>query len=273
MLKRLVHSLKSLVASFYWLVVIGRWGIDSVFDAVYEGQSRSETFRKIFRDAFGAEYPEEVDTTGFLTVTDLHNAAKYLGVGPGQTFVDLACGRGGASLWVARETGANVVGIDISKVAIKDAKGRIGSFGLDGRADFRVADIAATGIPAGTFDGALSNDALFMVPDKQGAFREAAHILKPGARFAFTTWELDESMRIKDYHPILEQSGFEVELYEACPGWEVRQRAVHEQILANKEKLIQEMGKDAAGVWIMFSQVELPKLPLMRRIFVVARKK
>ena len=242
MLKKIVHSFKSLIASFYWLTTIGQWGINGVFNALYRGQSRSETFRNIYREVFGPEFAEEADATGFLTMTDLRNMAKHLGVGQGNRFVDLACGRGGASLWVARETGADVLGIDISKVAIADAQARIAEFGRQGHAQFQMGDIVATGFPDRTFDAAMSIDALFMVPDKVGTFREAARILKPGARFAFTTWEIDEPMRVKDYRPLLEQFGFRIEIYEALEGWERRQRAVHEQIIANKDKLIEEMG-------------------------------
>ena len=272
MLKKLEHWLKSLLASFYWLTTIGRWGINGVFNSLYKGQSRSETFRNIYRRVFGAEYPEEVDATGFLTMTDLRNFVQHLHVGPGQTFVDLACGRGGPCLWLARETGASVLGIDIAKVAIADAVRRIPDFVPPGQARFQVGDIANTGCPDNAFDAAMSIDALFMVPDKTATVRETFRILKPGARFAFTTWELDEPNRVKDYHPLLEEFGFQIELYEESPDWLRRQRSVHEAVVAEKDKLIEEMGKEAAQVWILFSTIELPKLDHMRRIFVVARK-
>ena len=165
-----------------------------------------------------------------------------------------------------------MLGIDIAKVAIDDANRRIADFVPAGQARFQVGDIAATGCPAAAFDAAMSIDALFMVPDKSGTVRETFRILKPGARFAFTTWELDEPNRVKDYRPLLEEFGFQVELYEESPDWLRRQRSVHEAVVAEKDKLIEEMGKEAAQVWILFSTIELPKLPLMRRIFVVARK-
>jgi ubiquinone/menaquinone biosynthesis C-methylase UbiE len=270
---RFVHWLKSLVASLYWLSTVGHWGINGVFNALYKGQAQSETFRAIYREVFGAEYLEEVDSTGFLTVSELGRFAQDLHVGPGQTFVDLACGRGGATLWLARHTGAGAVGIDIAKVAIADAQRRVASFGVEGRARFETGDIAATRFADATFDAAMSIDALFMVPDKTGTFQETARILKPGAYFAFTTWELDEPQRVKDYRPLLESNGFDVLTYDECAGWLERQRGIHERIVANRDKLIAEMGQEAAKVWISFSQMELPKLKLMKRIYVVARKK
>jgi SAM-dependent methyltransferase len=271
-IKHLLHSLKSLVASVYWLTTMGRWGISGVFDAVYEGQPRSQTFRAIFREVFGNEFPEEVDASGMLTLTDLRNIAADLHVGPGNQVVDLACGRGGATLWVAQATGANFIGIDLSSVAIRDAQRRISEFSPSGRMEFRVGDIAATRLPAASLDGAMSIDALFLVPDKFGTFAEVARILKPQARFAFTTWELDEPARVKDYRPLLTRFGFRVEVYQESPGWLERQRGVHERVLAAQDQLRREMGEAGARVWINCAHFELAKLSLMRRIYVVATK-
>ena len=269
----LVHAIKSLIGSFYWLSAQGRWGVKRVFNDVYQGQPQSDTFRNIFRDVFGDDYPEEADPCGLSTVTDLHNIVRQLGVGKGQTFVDLGCGRGGAGLWVARATGARLIGVDISNVAVEEAQRRIPAFGLDGRAEFRTADFAGTGLPKASLDAAMSVDALYLVPDKTGSVRETARILRPGARFVFTTWDVDLPMMIRDHRPLLHSAGFDVESYETTPDWQRRQRAVHERILEQKEQLIKEMGEDSAKFWIMGAQTELPRLSRMRRILVVARKR
>ena len=113
-LHRIVHWLKSLAASLYWLSTMGKWGVNRVFDGLYRGQPRSETFRNIYREAFGPEFAEEADPSGFLTMTDLANVSRDLNLGPGKTFVDLACGRGGASLWV-REPPARTWSASISR--------------------------------------------------------------------------------------------------------------------------------------------------------------
>ena len=89
----------------------------------------------------------------------------------------------------------------------------------------------------------------------------------------FTTWELDEPFRVKDYRPLLEEAGFEVEMLDETPDWERRQRAILERSIATKEQLMQEMGPEAATMWVHYCETELPKLPLMRRILVVARRR
>lgn len=273
MLARISRTWNSLVSSVYWRTTMGKWGVNGVFNALYEGQPASETFRNIYRDVFGPEFAEEADPCGFLTMTDLNNLVRDLRVGPGKTFADLACGRGGGGLWVARATGASLVGLDISDVAAAQGAARIGSFGLEGRAQFRAADIAATGFPDASFDGAMSIDSLFLVPDKVGAFREAGRILKPGARFCFTTWEVDEPNRVKDYRPLLERFDFAVETYEESPDWRRRQQGVHERILAEKDQIISEMGLDAARFWINGATLELSIIDKMRRIYVVAQRR
>ena len=270
---RASHLVKSLMASVYWFFHQGRWRMRDIFDDVFHGQPQSPTFRGILCEVFGDEYPDEVDPCGFLTKTDLANLVRYLGVGNGQSLADLACGRGGAGLWVARETVANLTGIDLSPVAVRQATGRIASFGMEGRARFQVGDFARTGLPDASFDAAMSIDALYLVADKTGSVQETARILKPDARFVFTTWDVNLPGMIRDHRPILEANGFAVQRYEPTPDWENRQRAVHERVLANQDLLIQEMGEPSARFWIAGAQTELPRLSQMRRILVVAVKR
>jgi SAM-dependent methyltransferase len=273
MFQRIVHSFKSCVGVFFWLVTMRRWGVRDVFNNVYRGQSRSETFREILREVLGDEYAEEADPTGFLSMTDLKNLAHYVAVGKDDTFADVACGRGGAGLWVARETGARLVGIDISEVAVEEARKRIAHFGLEGRAHFQFGDFAATRCASESFDGVISVDALYLVADKTGSIEEMARILRPGARFVCTTWELDERFHVSDYRPLMEKAGFEVEHYEMTPDWEERQRGVHERVLARQEELTHEMGEEAARFWILGAKIELPLLAKMRRVLAVGRKR
>lgn len=269
---RLAHAWKSFVASFYWFCHQGHWGSKGVFNHLYQGHGQSNTFRAILREVFGDDYAAEADPSGFLSMTDLHNLVRYLNVGKDQSLVDLACGRGGAGLWVARETGAKLTGVDISAVAVEEARRRIADFGLEGRAQFQVGDFARTGLPSANFDAAMSVDSLYLVADKTGSLEETARILRPASRFVFTTWDVDLPHMIADHRPLLANAGFTVEHYETTPDWENRQRGVHERILAQQDALIREMGESSARFWILGAQTELPRLSRMRRVLIVARR-
>jgi ubiquinone/menaquinone biosynthesis C-methylase UbiE len=254
------------------------------YSAKYAAHVESPTRQRIRRAVYGEDYPAEADPRSYVTLTELHAIARDLRVGPGQTFIDLGCGQGGPGLWVARETGAAMLGIDLSSTGIARASEHAEEFGVADRARFQVADLASTGLPDASFDAAMSVDVLWSVPDKPGALREAARILKPGARFAFTNWDRDLSPPgyqppLNDHRPLLEQVGFDVETYQVQPDAEVRRRAVYEALVAAEEDLIREMGEDGAAKLMFEAKGTLgltdgiDYLAHSRRIFVVARRR
>ena len=244
----------------------------------------SPTRERIRRDVYGDEYPDEARPRSFLTLTALRRIARELGVGPGQTFIDLGCGQGGPGLWVARETGAALIGIDLSSVGVGRASARASEFGIAERARFEVADLVATGQPATSLDGAISVDVLWAVRDKPAALREVARILRPGARFVFTNWDRDLSPPgypppLSDHRPLLEATGFDIEVYEEQPDGERLRRTYYEQLVAAKSALLRELGEDDAGKILFQAETTLglvdgtDYLAHSRRIFVVARKR
>jgi ubiquinone/menaquinone biosynthesis C-methylase UbiE len=252
------------------------------YSARWSSHDESPTRQRIRREVYGDDYPVEADPRSFVTLTELRAIARDLGVGPGHTIVDLGCGQGGPSLWVARETGAELVGVDLASVGIERAEERAAQVGLGGRAQFLVGDITATGLPESSFDGAMSIDVLWAVPDKLAALKEAARILKPGARLAFTNWDRDRTPPgylppLADHRPLLEQAGFEIETYQAQPDAETKRRAVYETIVAAEQDLMQEMGNEAAARLMFEAKGTLgltdgvDYLAHSRRIYVVAR--
>ena len=258
-------------------------GPTEMFNIFFAGWAKSATVRRIWRQVYGDDYPEEADPASFVTLTDLRRIAREIRVGPGETFVDLACGRGGPGLWVARETGATLIGVDFSQVAVEHAARSAIEFGLAERARFQVGDFGATGLPRAACNGAMSVDALWIVPDKSAATREVARILRPGARFVFTTWDVEVAPpgwppQVTDHRSVLQEAGFVVEAYQETSGWEHCQRAVYESVRRAQANLIAEMGEGAAGALLAEANL-LPGLAdgtdylaHMRRILVVVRK-
>jgi ubiquinone/menaquinone biosynthesis C-methylase UbiE len=257
---------------------------DDAYSARWASHVDSPTRQRIRREIYGDEYPEAVDPRSYLTWTELRHLARDLQVGPGDSFIDLGCGQGGPALWIAQETGASVVGIDLSEVGIARARERAQELGLGDRARFEVGDIVSTGLSDAGFDGAMSVDTLWAVSDKASAIRETARILKPDARFAFTNWDRDRSPPgypppLDDHRPLLEQAGFEVKTYEFQPDAEVKRRAFYERIVAAESDLLKELGEEATKKLMFEAKGTLgftdgvDYLAFSRRIFVVARKR
>lgn len=149
------------------------------FNRSHAARLNSATLERICYDAFGADYPAETNPNAFFSLTTLRNVETALRTGPGDTLVDLGCGHGGPGLWVVQQSGANLIGIDLSPVGVTLAQERAIAIGLGGRAHFQVGDIVTTGLPDASSDAALSLDVLVFVPDKAAAMREVARILRP----------------------------------------------------------------------------------------------
>ena len=257
--------------------------VSAGYDAVYASAMTSATMRRIWHDlAEGPDFPEEFGHISFTTLPELRKIKYHLALGHGDRLLDLGCGLAGPALWMARETGAHLTGVDLSPVAIKAAGERAAELGLDGQAEFRVGSFADTGLEGNSIDGAMSEDALQYAPDKLAAFKEIARILRPGGRFVFTTYEIDRDRaadlpilsvdRVEDYEPVLGAAGFEVRLYEEAPGWPEPMTATYSVLLDARGPLTEEMGEAAVGVLFTELSMTLEQKPYRRRVLAVAAK-
>jgi arsenite methyltransferase len=103
--------------------------------------------------------------------------------GPGETLVDLGCGRGRDLLRAAAAVGPGglAVGVDASAEMIARARAALPA----GASNVRLVrgDLAATGLPPASAHVVVSNCAINHAPDKEAVFREIARLLRPGGRF------------------------------------------------------------------------------------------
>ena len=217
-------------------------------DKVYEAQTRSPTYWAIQKDVYGEEYSPSVNPCGPTALTELQAAATALRVGSRERILDVGCGQGGPGLWLARQTGASLVGIDLSHVALKRALETATGFNLANRAQFCMADLTVIPFKGGFFDGASSFAALFAVEDVSVAFTEIGRVLRSGSRLVFTSWSRSLAPPcypppVEDYRPSLERSGFEVEQHDPVPGAIDRIRSICEKHVAQAEQLEREMGE------------------------------
>lgn len=246
------------------------------FDKIFAKIAASGTLRQIWRGVYADDYPEEASPFSFVTLPELRLIAGALGVDARQRFADIACGQGGPGLWVAQETEASLVGVDSSRSAIEFAAASARRRGMEGRTTFVLADAVATGLPDASLDGAISIDALQLMPDPRAAIAEVARIVKSGAVFSFTTWLALKPVKglahVPDYRPLLEETGFAMESCEEPVDWEERERKVFAQILGSADLLKAEVGEPVAAL-ILKEAASMPDIfPSIRRINVVARK-
>jgi arsenite methyltransferase len=116
---------------------------------------------------------------------------RSLGALPGGVVVDVACGRGESTLQVARATGAQAIGIDLSAVSIAAARRSAEVAGLAASVEFVVGDAEALPLGDGAADAVLCECSFCTFPDKERAAAELARVLKPGGRLALSDMVAD----------------------------------------------------------------------------------
>ena len=110
--------------------------------------------------------------------------------------LDIACGTGWASP-AAAQTGASVVGIDLSPEMIRQAVEK--AAGIHGLR-FALADAEDMPFEDRAFSAILCTNAFHHYPDPVRAIREMARLLAPGGRLVIGDASADETMaRIADF--------------------------------------------------------------------------
>jgi ubiquinone/menaquinone biosynthesis C-methylase UbiE len=112
----------------------------------------------------------------------MHAVAK-MGLEAQDHVLDVGCGIGGASRYLASAIGCRVTGIDLTAAYIAAAEELTRRTGLGDRISYRVASALSMPFQDGAFDAAITIHAAMNIRDRAGLYREVARILKPGAAF------------------------------------------------------------------------------------------
>jgi tocopherol O-methyltransferase len=107
---------------------------------------------------------------------------------PPQNILDVGCGIGGSSLYLAEKFGARVTGITLSPVQANRAQERARTAGLEDRTDFQVANALSMPFEDNSFDFVWSLESGEHMPDKTKFLQECYRVLKPGGKLMLATW-------------------------------------------------------------------------------------
>jgi tocopherol O-methyltransferase len=121
----------------------------------------------------------------------IEHLAQLAGVKPGSDILDIGCGLGAGSLYLARNYNAAVTGITISPVQVEMATKAAASEQLD--AKFLLMDAEAMHFQK-KFDLLWSVESISHYQRREEFFASAAKLLKPGGLFAITDWFKKENL-------------------------------------------------------------------------------
>lgn len=241
------------------------------FDQWYANMAPGSRHDTIQQMALGL--PPELESTSLLPWAGIADVVTALDLHPTDVVVDLACGRGGYGLEVARRTGAELIGVDFAAVAVERARQRAAEVWTDVRAEFRVGDLIATGLPAAAAAALMCVDAMQFAEPYDAGLTESLRVLTPGGRLVLTGWEPrasdDETIPARLRHDIasaLTAAGFDdVELRD-MPAWQQAERAMWQAAVATEpdgDAALDSMRNEGTRV--------LGWIERIRRVLVTAR--
>jgi len=134
---------------------------------------------------------QDIGQQSFITPRYLDELIERTGINADSCVLDIGCGVGGPSVYVAKKTGCRIMGIDVSDVGVERAKKFADGAGLGDRASFHLGDAMDMPFPDNTFDVAFSLNVMNVFEDKVGLFRQVLRVLKPNGLLAFLSGAVD----------------------------------------------------------------------------------
>jgi tocopherol O-methyltransferase len=156
--------------------------------------------------------------------------ADVANVKPGARILDAGCGIGGSAVWLAKNRGAKVVGIDINATHLRLARNFARESQIDDSVEFLADDFVGTLFPDESFDVVWALESSCHAIDKRNFLREAWRVLKPGGRlvvadyflsrenfsstgtrairFWLSGWAIPNLLSVKTFRKYLEDCGF-----------------------------------------------------------------
>jgi arsenite methyltransferase len=171
---------------------------------------------------------------------------ECLGLRPGVRVLDVASGKGESAIFVAKQFGCQVVGVDFGLRNVEDANARATAAEVSQIVSFAEGDAERLDFPDASFDAVLCECAFCTFPDKRAAASESARVLRPGGRVGMSDLtrsgplpaDLEGLLAwiacIADARPVEEYAGY---LMEA--GLDVTAAEPHNHALAEMARDIQ----------------------------------
>lgn len=169
-------------------------------------------------------YTEEDENTNLSCGGNI----AYLSLKPGETVLDLGCGRGTETLEAARLVGTTgwAWGLDVTPKMVEAASQRAAEAGVK-NVRFLIGNMEAIPLQDQSVDAVLSNCAINHVEDKAAVYREIFRVLREGGRFVVSDIMTDEplpdhikndpeavaacfggAITVEEYEQALSQAGF-----------------------------------------------------------------
>jgi ubiquinone/menaquinone biosynthesis C-methylase UbiE len=160
------------------------------YEEYYRRVASSRAFSRYCELTFGHDLSQD----GFSDRAQLDLLIELLGIGPGDSCLDLGCGNGRIAAYIAGRSGARIDGIDYSAAAI-EAAAALAPAG--GRLGFALGDINSLDLPAGAYSAIYLVDSIYFSRDYEKTLCELMRALGAGGRLGlcYSEFVFDEERK------------------------------------------------------------------------------
>ena len=158
--------------------------LDSRPDRVSATEQRYESERQFHDRRFADDRRAANRFYSIIGAADDHYGSRLDAAPPGATFLDCGCGSGAYAAIRLAEQGRRVSAIDLSSVAIEEARTKARRRALEDRIEFRVMNAEALEFPDHSFTVVCGSGVLHHL-DLRRAYAEIARVLKPSGHGIF----------------------------------------------------------------------------------------
>ena len=147
------------------------------------GNFAAQALEQVRRETYGEDFGQ----SSWVTGDEYRRFFRLLQLTAADHVLDVGCGSGGPAVFLAREIGCPVTGVDVNEAGLQAGLTLARQAGLEVRIGFRRADVRdPLPFPDGAFDAIVCMDAMCHMPDRGRLLGEWRRVLRPGGRMLYT---------------------------------------------------------------------------------------
>jgi SAM-dependent methyltransferase len=169
-------------------------------------------------------YGEDFGQSSWVTADEFRRFFGLLKLERRCHVLDVGCGSGGPALFLAKEIGCRVTGLDFNQAGVKAGQTQARQAGLQDTVQFQCVDVCKPlPVSDGTIDAIVCMDVMCHLPGRRKLFDEWRRVLAPGGRMLYTDPVVVTGLVSNQELALRSSTGY----FEFCPAG-VNERLIQE---------------------------------------------